>query len=186
MIDSGNDAGFTYVETIVALLLVSLLLIPLGLLVRAGFSVPPRIAGKGAQTRNLVLLDRELRRLASRVRPPYWLKGPQVTEDGYSLRVNWLDGEESGILNLTIEPDGLSCLELEEDATTGTPLKKLPLDGFDSARFETPAVGEGSGASRGFRLVLCAGGDETRLDCAFGGRSLFNSPPRGAWESGSE
>ena len=114
-----SDGGFTFVEILVSLLLVSVL----GLVIWSGLDRGENLVRRTfrgtADAVRILQLDTALRKAAGRVRVPYWETGPEVEAAEYSLRVSWLDGQALQYLSLerrggllavgfsTEEPEGL-------------------------------------------------------------------------------
>ena len=71
-----SEAGFTYIETLIALMIVSTLFAGVLLFIRGAWSSESDALEGNRELRSLLVIDLTLRRAAARIRPPYWLIGP--------------------------------------------------------------------------------------------------------------
>lgn len=88
-----SEDGFTFVEVLVGLLIVSIL----GTAVATGLSgalrVVDRIQARLLESARLLRLDDGVRDLAERVRVPYFSSGHDATSTEYGLSIAWIDGD---------------------------------------------------------------------------------------------
>jgi prepilin-type N-terminal cleavage/methylation domain-containing protein len=132
----GRESGFTIVEVLAALTIISLC----GLLV-AGF-VPAAIRLGGqvrrdlSAARNLLRLDGEIRSLTAAVATPYWERRPTLEADASGLSIPWYGGRADQVLRFVRRDDAFT----------------LELPAGEAARF--PGIVEAAGTTVNLRFSL--------------------------------
>ncbi len=165
--EAGGQGGFTFVELLVSLVLLSVL----GLVVWSGLlnadGLVRRTIRQAALSARVLQLDTFLRRSALRVRVPYWQTGLQANQEPGKVEVPWLDGEAGA--TLTVELRG-------EQVIVGFPGEErfIPFGPFPAAKLGL--YKDASGQSGGIELTVTGGREEPVLMRApFGGHPF----PRG-------
>jgi hypothetical protein len=138
-----SEAGFTFVEVLIGLVLLSVVGVALARGVSGALGATGRISASLTQSARLARLDDSLRSLCARIRTPYWEPGQSVTATDYGIRIGWLDGEAGGEIALGFR-DGV--LTLGDGRTVERYL------GFHGASF-TP-IEEGDSRVRALRVDL--------------------------------
>lgn len=95
-----SEAGFTFVEVLVGLVLLSVVGVALARGVSGALAATGRISASLTQSARLARLDDSLRSLCARIRTPYWEPGQSVMVTNDGIRIGWLDGEPGGELAL--------------------------------------------------------------------------------------
>ena len=97
-----STAGFTLLETLVTLMLVSLLALVLSAGVIGSQRLIDTAIGTAASTIKILQLDRYLRRTVGRIVVPYWVGPVKLDTAANALELPYLDGEPE--LILVLEP----------------------------------------------------------------------------------
>ena len=167
--EPSSDGGFTFVEILVSLLLVSLLGLVIWSGLARGENLVRRTSRGTADAVRILQLDTALRKAAGRVRVPYWETGPQVEAGEDFLRVSWLDGQAQLYLSLG-RRDGLLAVGFSTEEPEGL---FGPFDEITLGLMTGP-----DGAARGIRVAVAggaagvSGGRPIELQARFGGQPL--------------
>jgi len=156
----GNEEGFTLVEVLVALALLS----TLGLFVWAasasGEKSLRRIADGVRRSAEILELDAVVRSYAQRVLTPYWLQAPRLELSPGSLSVSYLDGSQDTALQISFGGQTL---------TVGDGVHRVEFKGVQDARMEiTSATPQGASALK--LTVRIAGPQPVTILAALGCR----------------
>ena len=156
---SWGEAGFTYVETLVAVLVATVIVGSTALFLRTAWSGATDDARRAAELRHLINADRALRTSAGGIAPPWWIDGPvtAAVEEGY--RIGYLDGIADRTLTIGLETDGGTVLVLRSADEA-------------SQRYPLPADAGLAVDDRGARLTVALGRELILIDAPWGGRSL--------------
>ena len=103
----GSSPGFTLLETLVTLVLVSLLVLVLSTGVIGSQRLTADATGAAASTTRLLQLDRYLRKTVGRIVIPYWVGPVSLDALAGPLQLPYLDGERELILVLETRERGL-------------------------------------------------------------------------------
>jgi prepilin-type N-terminal cleavage/methylation domain-containing protein len=162
---SQNERGFTFIEILVSLLLLSLL----GLVIWNGLSrgegLVLRTFQAAADSVKILQLDTGLRDAAGRVRVPYWEGDCAATSTDDGISVPWLDGYEKRFLYIERRGPRLAIRFSQEDSG----VVFGPFDEISFGLVESP-----EGTAWGIRVTVAGGstGDPITLVARFGGEPL--------------
>jgi prepilin-type N-terminal cleavage/methylation domain-containing protein len=149
-----SDDGFTFVEVLVAIALLSVV----GVATSRGLSQALRSVGRTgvslAQSARLARLDDSLRSLSGRIRVPYWAADQAIATGADELRVGWLDGDPERELSLGFR-DGVLAVG------DGRTVERYA--GFGNARFSVLPDQDGRTVGIGLELLLSDGSRVTVL-----------------------
>ena len=157
----GED-GFSYMETLVALLLLTILASGLSLFAIGLLKAPARILSTGSEIAAISRIDRELRRSTACITPPWWLSGPQAEFELTHVSVPWFEGGENRRLVLSITADSKNSQFLR--ITTDTQAEQFSLPSGYSGRFAS--------IPRGMELILETPGNQILIQSSWGSRSI--------------
>jgi len=168
--EHSSEGGFTFVEILVSLLLVSVL----GLVIWSGLARGENLVRRTfrgtADAVRILQLDTALRKAAGRVVVPYWEAGPEVETAGDSVRVSWLDGQARRYLSLE-RRGGLLAVGFSTEEPEGL---FGPFDEIALGLMTGP-----DGTTRGIRVAVVGGaaggwgGGTVELQARFGGQPLW-------------
>ncbi len=157
------EAGFSFVEVLVALLLAS----ALGLVLWSGLAGAQGLVRKtiqrASQSVKILQLDTALRQAVGRVRVPFWLEPEAaISQKGGLLAISYLDGDPKS--SLTFEMlDGRIQIGRSGGATSS--FGPFPGAGLKLFRDE-------AGLPRGVELSIDRGGETTVILARFGSNPL--------------
>lgn len=157
---AGREAGFTYIETLIAILIVASLIGGAALFMRGAWTAAMRSMEHSRDLRRIITAERSLRRAAGRIASPWWSNGSSIesVENGY--KIVGLDGIDTKSLIVELEASPRPALIIEpagEDAT------RLPLP------VGSLLVVDHKGAT----LSVSLGGEEITIRAFWTGRSLY-------------
>lgn len=95
-----SDAGFTFMEILVAMMLMAVLTVVVTSGFLSGQGLIQRIIRSATQSSQLLRTRETLRRAAARIRIPWWSGSVAVVEQASELAVPWLDGDPTSVLRL--------------------------------------------------------------------------------------
>jgi prepilin-type N-terminal cleavage/methylation domain-containing protein len=164
----GGEEGFTLLETLVALVVLSVLGIGAWTAVSVAWRSVERVHAGSRAGAEVLRLDDRLRACAGRVRPPWWGGEPVLEVVGDTWRVSCLDGDPGTVLTLSWRDGVLSI----DDGGTRTRHR-----GF--ADVELASARDGAGVPFGVELS-CAADPLGRFTiiASFGGRTVQQGAPR--------
>ena len=158
-----NEEGFTFLEVLVGLVILSFLGAALAGSVSAALRTALRIDASLRRSSRMLRIDDTLRSLAARVRTPYWAASHAVSTVEGELRVGWLDGDPDRRLSIGFH-DGVLTIGDGESASR--------FDGIDGALFSLTEDEESRvsclrleldfGGSRELTIVARLGGEPLR------------------------
>ena len=156
----GNEQGFTLVEVLVALALLSTLGLFVWAAAASGEKSLRRIVDGIRRYAEILELDAVVRSYAQRVLTPYWLPAPRSEISPGSLSVSYLDGSEEAALQISFRGQTLSV---------GDGAHNAEFQGVQDARMEiTTAPPQGASA---LKLTVRLGGRQpVTILAALGGR----------------
>ncbi len=163
---AGSEAGFSLIEVMVALVLLS----ALGTAVWAGLlgaqGLVRRTIREASGTARMLQLDTYLRQTALRVRTPFWASTPGAEVSSDRLRIPWLDGDPGDAM-LIERHEGRLVIGTEKSG------QRLSFGPFDTADFglQTDPSGRPAGVLVSV-LAVGAKGDPVLILAPFGGRPL--------------
>jgi len=139
----GSDGGFTLLETLVAMVVLSALGIGVWAAVTVSTQSITRSRASGRAAVQVLQIDDRLRACVSRVRAPWWFPAPAIEGSDGSWQLPYLDGDPGKSLAISWKE---AVLSIDDGAT----LSRYP--GFTSARL-TPAL-DADGKPYGVELAL--------------------------------
>jgi hypothetical protein len=157
------EAGFSFVEILVTLLLAS----ALGLVLWSGMAGAQGLVRKTIQRASfsvkVLQLDTALRQAVGRVRVPFWQEPePVVRQEGNRLDIAFLDGYAQNSLTLELR-DGR--LRIEESGGAASSFGPFPGAGLKLFRDE-------AGRPQGVEVSIDRGGETTLILARFGSDPL--------------
>jgi len=156
------EAGFSFLEILVALLLFSVL----GLVLWSGLASAQGLVRKTIQRASLSLqilqLDTGLRQALGRVRVPFWVRAEAaVSQEGSLLAISWLDGYPEKTLILQLRDGRIRIGEAGAQGSFGP---------FSGARLRL--YRDEAGRPQGVEVSIDRGGETTLLLARFGSNPL--------------
>ena len=132
---SRNDDGFTLLEMMVGLVILSLI----GVVLWQGISHTGRLFEKISSglfsTIRTVQMDQYLREETAKIKAPFWMEDLQIQEnDGRSLSIPYLDGDADRYLVFEYRDDYLHVSETKQGSEGAT--KALVFGPFKEAAFD--------------------------------------------------
>ncbi len=158
----GGEAGFTLVEVIAGMVVLSLVGAGVWTAAAASLRSAARLEARARANARLLMLDDLLRDEVGRIRAPWWQRPPEVEGLTGAWRIPWLDGDPDRALALTFKEGSLLI-----DNSSST----MSFDGFTSVDVK-PATAD-SGAPFGLIVVLeSERSPPVTLVCRYGSSSL--------------
>jgi hypothetical protein len=139
MTNDNSQGGFTLMEALVAVGVVSLVMIILALSLSSCAGAMQRAADRALFGIQLLRADSLIRDRIGAVAIPYWEK-PALETEGSSVRIPWHQGEEKGYVRLFAEEGAL----VMETAGKGKTERILLVSGLDGVELSILRNGEGA------------------------------------------
>ena len=122
-----NNSGFTLIETLIAITLVSLIGIPVFTVFSDTVSFTGKIKDLNRWNKELIQLDRVLRKSVGEVKIPFWLSDIEVTEGTGTMTIPYWNGDADLLLEIEIEDTVLKIT---------TPVRSTIFNGYDEVGFD--------------------------------------------------
>lgn len=122
-----NSSGFTLIETLIAITLVSLIGIPVFMIFSDTVTFTGKVKDLNHWNRELIQLERTLRKSAGEVQIPFWISDIELTEEADILGVPYWNGDVNLYLKIKIEDTLL---------TISTPEGSTVFNGYDGVEFD--------------------------------------------------
>jgi len=156
------EAGFSFIEILVALVLFS----ALGLVLWSGLGSGQALVRKTSQRATYALkilqLDNGLRQALGRLRVPFWVPAEAaVRQERGRLVMSWLDGDPDKTLTLQLRGDRIRIGEAGAEGFFG------PFPGARLGLFR-----DEEGRPLGVEVTIAGGGEPTRILARFGSTPL--------------
>jgi prepilin-type N-terminal cleavage/methylation domain-containing protein len=161
-----KDSGFTLVETLIAITLISLIGIPVFMVFSETLGFTDKIKDLNRWNKELIQLENVLRQSVSEVKVPFWISDIELTEEAGVMSVPYWDGNADSFLEIEIEDTILKI---------STPLGSTIFKGYEG--FEVNFLKDSGSGTIGLSILVKKNKKENiTFQCAFGsiGRDLFN------------
>lgn len=162
---SVSENGFTLVEALIALTLISLIGVP----VLAVFSDTVNFTGKIKEltrwNREMIALERVLRHSVSQIEIPFWISDIEVNESIGIIKVPYWNGKVSSFLEIEVE-DGVFKISTADEVTV--------FKGYNGFKFDL--LEDNQSRTIGLSLIIeKKKKDDLLFQCSFGsfGREVF-------------
>ncbi len=162
----GNNEGFTLIESLIAITLISLIGIPVLMVTSDTVIFTSKIKDLNRWNKELVQLERVLRKSVAEVQIPFWISDIELTEETGAMSVPYWNGDADLFLEMEIE-DTTFKLTTPEGSTV--------FNGYDGVEFYI--LKDNQSRTIGLSIkVKKIKRDEIEFQCAFRaiGREVFN------------
>lgn len=161
-----NNSGFTLIETLIAITLFSLIVIPVFMVTSDTVSFIEKVKNLNFWNKELVYLERILRKSIEEVQIPFWIREVEVVEGIGSIKVPYWNGDADLVLEMEIEDTTLK-ITTPEGSTVFTAYEGLEFGLLKDSKSGT--IGLSINIKKIKRKVL-------KLQCNFGaiGGYVFN------------
>jgi len=123
-----QDEGVTFVETLISLILLSLLML---LLFRLGSTLLPGLSKDRlyfSRQRQELLLYNYLKQSFNRIEPPWWLAEYEAVEQEEQWQFPWFDGEEDSFLRISYSDETFLIQQGDQEALSFYPAQPVTMD----------------------------------------------------------
>ena len=161
-----NNEGFTLIETLIAITLVSLIGLPVFMVFSDTVSFTAKVKDLNRWNKELVQLERVLRKSASEVQIPFWISDIELTEEAGRLSVPYWNGDADLVFEMEIEDTVLKIT---------TPERSTVFNGYDEAEFNI--LKDSQSRTIGLSInVKKTKREDVEFQCTFGaiGKDVFN------------
>ena len=161
-----KDSGFTLIEALIALTIVSLIGIPVFMVFSETVTFTGKIKDLTRWNMELIGLERVLRKSVSQIMIPFWINDIEVSKGINIIKVPYWNGEVSSFLEIEVE-DGDLKISRPKDSTI--------FKGYDG--FEFDFLEDSQSRTIGLSLIIKKNKkDDLTFHCTFGsvGREVFN------------
>ncbi len=162
-----NNSGFTLVETLIAITLISLIGIPVFMVFSETLGFTEKIKDLNRWNKELIQLENVLRKSVAEVQVPFWISDIELTEGVDIIRVPYWNGDVNSVLEMQIEDTILKIT---------TPRGSTIFKGYDGVEFDF-LKDNGSGTIGLSIVVKKTKKENITFQCAFGsiGREVFTN-----------
>ena len=160
-----NDRGFTLIETLVAITLISLIGLPVFMVTSDTVTFTKKIKDLNRWNGELIKLERVLRKSVRGVQIPFWISDVEVTEGTGTMTIPYWNGDADLVLEMEIED---TVLEIT------TPEGSTVFKGYDG--FEFNFLKDSGSRTIGLSILIKKTKRENvEFQCTFGsiGREVF-------------
>ena len=161
-----NTSGFTLIETLVAITLISLIGLPVFMVTSDTVAFTRKIKDHNRWNGELIKLERVLRKSVREVKIPFWISDIEIINKNDSLIVPYWNSDEDSALEIKIT---------DTDLEITTPEGSTVFSGFDSAEFDI--LKDSGSRTIGISVrVKKAKREVVEFKCTFGaiGREVFS------------
>lgn len=161
-----NNSGFTLIETLIAITLVSLIGLPVFMVTSDTVSFTGKIKNLNRWNKELVQLERVLRKSVGEVQIPFWISDIELTEEAGRLSVPYWNGDADLLFEIEIE-DTVFKITTPEGSTVFNGYDEVEFDIFKDSR--SRIIGLSISVNKIKR-------EDVEFQCTFGaiGRDVFN------------
>ena len=162
-----NDSnGFTLVETLIAITLISLIGIPVFTVFSDTVSFTGKIKNLNRWNKELIKMERVLRKSVGGIQIPFWISDIELTEEAGAISVPYCNGDANSVLEIKIT---------DTDLEITTPEGSTVFKGYDGAEFDI--LKDSRSRTIGISIkVKKTKREAVEFQCVFGavGREVFN------------
>ncbi len=161
-----NNSGFTLIETLIAITLVPLIGLPVFMVFSDTVTFTSKIKDLNLWNKELIQLERVLRKSVGEVQIPFWISDTKVTEDAGTMSVPYWNGDADLVLEMEIENKNFKIT---------TPEGSTVFNEYDEVAFDI--LKDSESRSIGLSLIVKkTRREDVEFQCTFGaiGRDVFN------------
>lgn len=161
-----NDRGFTLIETLIAITLVSLIGLPVFMVFSDTITFTKKIKDLNRWNGELIKLERVLRKSVRGVQIPFWISDVELTEGIGTIIVPYWNGDADLFLEMKIEDTVLKIT---------TPEGSTVFNGYDGVEFDILKDSRSRTIGLSIRVKKTKR-EDVDFQCTFGaiGRDVFN------------
>ena len=161
-----DSSGFTLVETLIAITLISLIGIPVFTVFSDTVSFSGRVKDLNHWNKELIQMERVLRKSAREVQIPFWIREIGISKESGSLIIPYWNSDADSVLEIKIAD---TYLEIT------TPEGSTVFKGYDGAEFDILKDSRSRTIGLSVRVKKIKR-EVVEFQCAFGaiGREVFN------------
>jgi len=161
-----NNSGFTLIETLVAITLISLIGLPVFMVTSDTFAFTKKIKDFNRWNGELIKLERVLRKSVSGIQIPFWISNIELTEGSGAMIIPYWNGDADLVLEIKIEDTAFKITTPE-----GTTVFK----GYDGVEFNILEDSHSRTIGLSIRVKKIKR-EDVKFQCTFGaiGRDVFN------------
>jgi len=161
-----DSSGFTLVETLIAITLISLIGIPVFTVFSDTVSFSRRVKDLNRWNKELIQIERVLRKSAREVQIPFWISEIGISKESDSLIVPYWKGDKNSVLEINNTDTYLEIIT-PEGSTVFKEYNRAEFDILKDSRSRTIGI-----SVRVKKLKR----EAVEFQCAFGaiGREIFN------------
>lgn len=160
-----NNEGFTLIETLIAITLISLIGIPVFSVVTDTVGFTGRVKDLNQWNKELVQLERSLRKSVGEIRAPFWISDIELIEETGFISVPYWNSDADSLLQIGVEDSVLKIT---------TPDGSKVFNGYNGVEFDV--FKDSLSRTIGLSItVKKAKREDAEFQCTFGaiGRDVF-------------
>jgi prepilin-type N-terminal cleavage/methylation domain-containing protein len=161
-----NSSGFTLIETLIAITLVSLIGIPVFMVTSDTVTFTGKIKDLNRWNKELIQLERILRKSVGEIQIPFWISDIELTEETGAMSIPYWNGDADLLLEMKIEDTTFKIT---------TPERSIIFKGYDGVEFDI--LKDSQSWTIGLSInVKKTKREDVEFQCTFGaiGRDVFN------------
>ena len=161
-----NDSGFTLIETLIAITLVSLIGLPVFMVTSDTVTFTGKIKDLNRWNKELIQLERVLRKSVGEVQIPFWISDIELTEEAGTMTIPYWNGDADLLLEIEIEDTAFKIT---------TPEGNTIFKGYDGVEFDI--LKDSQSRTIGLSILMKKSKrEDVEFQCTFGaiGRDVFN------------
>lgn len=161
-----NNSGFTLIETLVAITLISLIGLPVLMVFSDTVTFTKKIKDLNRWNGELIKLERVLRKSLGEVQIPFWISDVEVTEGIGTIIVPYWNGDADLFLEIEIKDTAFKIT---------TPEGSTVFNGYDGVEFDILKDSHSRTIGLSIRVKKIKR-EDVKFQCTFGaiGREVFN------------
>lgn len=161
-----NESGFTLIETLIAITLVSLIGIPVFMVTSNTITFTGKVKDLNRWNKELVQLERVIRKSVAEVQIPFWISDIELTEKSKVMNVPYWNGDAESFLEMKIEDTVFKIT---------TPQGSTVFNGYEGVEFDILKDKESRTIGLSI-LIKKLKREDVEFKCTFGaiGRDVFN------------